>query len=285
MITKEEIQQAALITKLSTAQVEKDYVLSWFLAGVSAHPQLSKSWVFKGGTCLRKIYIKDYRYSEDLDYTTTDKALFSINLINQNIKEVSNWVSKSSGIEIDTSRAIFEELHNPAGQNIIQGKIYYRGPVSPNSSRQWPRIKFDITSDEIIVTKPEYFKIIHPYSDQKILENYLVYTYGIYDLFSEKIRALFERTRPRDLYDVVEISKRFDNLDIGFLKECLTKKCEFKGILSLKIQTLKLEGCKAGWKDQLSHQLENLPDFEAYLKDFFSFYEALENNQPILLKR
>ena len=62
MITKEELQQAALRANLDGSQVEKDYVLSWFIAGISEHPELSKSWVFKGGTCLRKIYIPDYRY-------------------------------------------------------------------------------------------------------------------------------------------------------------------------------------------------------------------------------
>ena len=55
MITKQEIQQKAFQSKLSTSQIEKDYVLGWFLAGISQHPELSKAWVFKGGTCLRKI--------------------------------------------------------------------------------------------------------------------------------------------------------------------------------------------------------------------------------------
>ena len=37
--------------------------------GESGRIPLSKSWVFKGGTCLKKCYIETYRFSEDLDFT------------------------------------------------------------------------------------------------------------------------------------------------------------------------------------------------------------------------
>ncbi|CAN5145726.1 hypothetical protein BH20BAC1_BH20BAC1_03460 [soil metagenome] len=33
-----------------------------------------KIFVFKGGTCLRKCYFPDYRFSEDLDFTLIDKS-------------------------------------------------------------------------------------------------------------------------------------------------------------------------------------------------------------------
>ncbi len=37
---------------LSPQVIEKDYVLGWMLAGLSAHDAIAPSWVFKGGTCL-----------------------------------------------------------------------------------------------------------------------------------------------------------------------------------------------------------------------------------------
>ncbi len=39
------------------------------LAGIYAHPDLRDSWVFKGGTCLKKRFFETYRFSEDLDFT------------------------------------------------------------------------------------------------------------------------------------------------------------------------------------------------------------------------
>lgn len=34
--------------------IEKDYVLGWLLAGIASHSALNQTWIFKGGTCLRK---------------------------------------------------------------------------------------------------------------------------------------------------------------------------------------------------------------------------------------
>ncbi|RYG24439.1 MAG: nucleotidyl transferase AbiEii/AbiGii toxin family protein, partial [Chitinophagaceae bacterium] len=69
MIKPGEIQKKASAAGVRDQQIEKDYVLSWILAGIAAHAQLSTSIVFKGGTVLKKVYFDDYRYSEDLDFT------------------------------------------------------------------------------------------------------------------------------------------------------------------------------------------------------------------------
>src|SRR4030042_1843958 len=49
--------------------LERDYLLSWILAGISRVDALRESLVFKGGTALKKCYFGDYRYSEDLDFS------------------------------------------------------------------------------------------------------------------------------------------------------------------------------------------------------------------------
>jgi Nucleotidyl transferase AbiEii toxin, Type IV TA system len=56
MIDKREILEAASSFSLLPNIVEKDYVLGWILAGIDAHEELAESWVFKGGTCLKKCY-------------------------------------------------------------------------------------------------------------------------------------------------------------------------------------------------------------------------------------
>jgi predicted nucleotidyltransferase component of viral defense system len=69
MIDKREILEAASSFSLLPNVVEKDYVLGWILAGIYAHEELAESWVFKGGTCLKKCYFETYRFSEHLDFT------------------------------------------------------------------------------------------------------------------------------------------------------------------------------------------------------------------------
>ncbi len=49
--------------------LERDYVLSWLLAGVSRVEALRDTLVFKGGTSLKKCFFGDYRFSEDLDFS------------------------------------------------------------------------------------------------------------------------------------------------------------------------------------------------------------------------
>lgn len=74
MITKDEILRVADETGLTPQVVEKDYVLGWLLAALAAHDPFAETWVFKGGTCLKKCYFETYRFSEDLDFTLLDDA-------------------------------------------------------------------------------------------------------------------------------------------------------------------------------------------------------------------
>ena len=52
--------------------LERDYLLSWVLAGISQTQVLQDTLVFKGGTALRKCYFGDYRFSEDLDFSALE---------------------------------------------------------------------------------------------------------------------------------------------------------------------------------------------------------------------
>ena len=74
MIEKREILAIAEQTSLNAHVVEKDYVLGWMLAGIYSHEALADSWIFKGGTCLKKCFFETYRFSEDLDFTLRDGA-------------------------------------------------------------------------------------------------------------------------------------------------------------------------------------------------------------------
>ena len=63
MIDRAEILRVANTLGLEPQIVEKDYVLGWVLHGIARDPLLSASWVFKGGTCLKKCYFETYRFA------------------------------------------------------------------------------------------------------------------------------------------------------------------------------------------------------------------------------
>lgn len=71
MILKEEIQRIATAKKLGIDIVEKDYILSWVLAGIHHHTATKNSWVFKGGTCLKNVILKRTVSQKTLTLLTT----------------------------------------------------------------------------------------------------------------------------------------------------------------------------------------------------------------------
>ncbi|WP_108424570.1 nucleotidyl transferase AbiEii/AbiGii toxin family protein [Flagellimonas amoyensis] len=72
MILQKEIILRSEEWKVPPDTEDKDYVLGHFLSVF--FEAYKDHLVFKGGTCLRKCYIDNYCFSEDLDFTARDKA-------------------------------------------------------------------------------------------------------------------------------------------------------------------------------------------------------------------
>lgn len=149
MIDKREILAAAEQTSLTPHVVEKDYVLGWMLAGIYQHEDLAENWIFKGGTCLKKCFFETYRFSEDLDFTLLTPEHIDADFLQDTFGEIGDWIHEQTGIEFPADRQEFDVYQNPRGQLSCQGKISYKGPVSPTHGL--PRIKLDLTADERIV--------------------------------------------------------------------------------------------------------------------------------------
>jgi predicted nucleotidyltransferase component of viral defense system len=278
MIPKNEILEIATYTNLTPHVVEKDYVLGWVLAGINEHPELKDAWVFKGGTCLKKCYFETYRFSEDLDFTLRDPSHVDADFLREVFVTVGEWIYDNSGIEVPEDRLIFDIYRNPRGVDAVQGRVYYRGPVTPAGKQAMPRIKLDLTADEILADTPVERSVSHEYSD-KPESGIQILSYSYSEVFAEKIRALKERTRPRDLYDVINFFRRPESRDIAAqVRALLLRKCEFKKITLPTITDLDdhKAACENGWVEQLSHQLQSLPPFDSFwneLQDFFSWLE------------
>ncbi|MFN5588689.1 MAG: nucleotidyl transferase AbiEii/AbiGii toxin family protein [Holosporales bacterium] len=273
MIPKAEILRLATESSLQPHVIEKDYVLGWLLAGIHQHPILNTSWVFKGGTCLKKCYFETYRFSEDLDFTLQEAAHLEESFLQSAFKQIAEWVYETSGIEIISDKTVFDSYKTGA----CQGRLYYRGPVTPSGNRSVPRIKLDLTVNEIIAAPTVVNAVRHDYSDIPA-QGIAAQCYSYVEVFAEKIRALKERTRPRDLYDVINFFRRPESAELGVqVKMILEKKCAFKNISFPEMPELEAhrEECAAGWRDQLSHQLQTLPPFESFWEELHDFFNWL----------
>lgn len=271
MILKEEIQQIATAKKLGIDIVEKDYILSWVLAGIHHHTATKDTWIFKGGTCLKKCYFETYRFSEDLDFTYHGSSHNATEEFYKNIFiEIAQWIYDNAGIELPQQGIEFEVFINTRNSTSVQGKLSYRGPIQRNLSIvRLPRLKIDLTLDEPLILKPQIKNIDHPYSDL-LEEGKKILAYSYEELFAEKLRALVQRLRPRDLYDVIHLFQQKDsNINVTLIRETLRKKCEIRSVPFPKIELIETHDnrrlLESEWQTQLRHQMPELPSFDLFL--------------------
>ena len=280
MIDRRELLATATNLGLLPNVVEKDYVLGWLLAGIFNHPALAEKWVFKGGTCLKKCYFETYRFSEDLDFTLTDESHLNVDFLVGTFREVSDWVYEQTGIELPPDKVYFEVFQNRRDRPAGQGRISYRGPIAPLSG-DLPRIKLDLTADELLVLPPVERPVSHPYSDAPE-GGIMARCYSYEEVFAEKVRALAERARPRDLYDVINLFRHDEfHPAAPVIHDALTKKCAFKGIPFPTIAGLSPlhEELVADWSVMLTHQLPSLPPVDAFWTELPALFAWIEEGQ------
>lgn len=281
MIGRQEVMDFAREFGLAPQVIEKDYTLGWLLAGIAAHPEIGQSWAFKGGTCLKKCYFETYRFSEDLDFTLTNPEHLTEAFLLETFRQVADWIYGQAGIEVLTDTIRFEVYANPRSHNSAQGRVGYHGPMQRRGDV--PRIKLDLTDDEVLVLAPVMREVHHPYSDRPDAGIH-ARCYGFEEVFAEKIRALAERERPRDLYDVVHLYRREGiNPDRALILNTLAEKCRFKGIdvptmaiLASQPQRVDLE---ADWANMLAHQLPVLPPFQQFWDELADVFDWLHETK------
>jgi predicted nucleotidyltransferase component of viral defense system len=262
--------------QLDVGVIEKDYVLGWMLAAIGNEPDLAGTWIFKGGTCLRKCYYETYRFSEDLDFTVIGGGPETPEDLMPIFRRVSDWLREQSGIELLVDDRSFVRKKNKRSQPTTLGRLAYRGP---NQEHNLPKLKIDITSDEILAYAPDTRLVGHQYTDKPLPGNG-VQCYAIVELFAEKIRALAERCRPRDLYDVVHMHRHPDLIGRApVVVAALEQKCQHAGIPVPDAATIQSSPFRAEieqeWENMLGHQLPKptplFGDFWSALDDVFAW--------------
>jgi len=284
MIKQQEIQKLAELYKVPKSQLDKDWVLGYLLYSIITTPELKNKIIFKGGTCLKKCYFPDYRFSEDLDFTLLDSSFIFDKSI---VHKIINNAGKLSFSE-DFNRGILFKLKaiEPTLSNDVeQGykiHIYYWGADHRKNDmpaiqlEKWHHtIKLDINHTENIFFTVNKCTLIHNFSDKIIFNDVIVPCYSIEEILSEKLRALLQRkyTSPRDCYDIWYLNANIDKLDWDIIKQVFIKKCEFKDIVFKGIEQLinpkKERILKQHWQSQLMNQFpaNQLPDFEIVISD------------------
>jgi predicted nucleotidyltransferase component of viral defense system len=181
------------------SQVEQDLVISRTLVEIFSDDFLREHLAFRGGTALHKLYLNPApRYSEVIDLVQIKQG--PIKPIMERLGEVITF---------------FEEDRKT--QNRGHGiKALYRFTAEYEEIRM--RLKLEINCRE-------YFNVLDwvdfPYAVQsKWFEgNCKIRTYSINELLGTKLRALYQRSKGRDLFDL-DYGRRNMDINIDEILEC-----------------------------------------------------------------
>jgi len=131
------------------------------------------------------------------------------------------------------------------------------------------------------IVRPSILReVAHPYPD-KLPQPAQIRCYAFEELFAEKIRAMGERGRPRDLYDIINLFRRRDlQTQPELIRSVLIEKCKTKGISVPTYSSIEnspyRDELESEWENMLGHQLQVLPLFEQFWKELPRLFNWLE---------
>jgi len=164
---KKEIEKKAIEHNLSRHTIDKDWVLGHLMDAIFSIDKCKKELIFKGGTCLRKCYITNYRFSEDLDFTAIDPGfVFDEALLTKIIElvtvrtEISLYIDRVTQLKHDDK---------PTGYSAIikfWGADHSKDQAPPAAQRWTTSIKIEIIQYEKMIFPIVSRPVAHEYSDE-----------------------------------------------------------------------------------------------------------------------
>lgn len=219
---REALLYTANTTGLSSQLVEKDYFCSVLLSFLYSD---ESPLVFKGGTCLSKVYGEFYRLSEDLYFTISTRSGSSRSARRKMTEPLKKTIGRIS--DVLPLFTFLEKLagHNNSTQYIAQ--VQYRSSLRQGSAT----IKIEIGLREELLTSPQRLRVktlLHnPFSRKPAVQEFSVSCMSQEEAYAEKLRAALTRSELaiRDFYDIdyavqemgLDLSKK-DFLDLTIRK-------------------------------------------------------------------
>ena len=233
MITLEELNEIKERRKTNLYYEEKEYLQYIFLNAISKY---SDNFVFKGGTCLRIIYGLE-RASEDLDFST--------NLKPNEVKEKVNKILNDFSF-LNISYEIYSTKEYKGNLRI---EVRFKGPLFNGRQSSTNTLKIDFNKQKV---SNKTIKVV-----SKLFSDVPLFTISALEegeILIEKIRALINRSEPRDLYDIWILFNKGLKIDKKLLNVKLKEE-------SSKLSALKYPS-KQEYEISLKNLVNNLPDYE-----------------------
>ena len=256
MISEAELRRHAVIAGVDTMVQDLDYGLGWFLAGLFTQTRATRYLVFKGGTCLRKCYFANYRFSEDLAFTLS--LAWPIEALAEALEQVRAWSRENDGPDFEAAPVRLEVVNDEYGLESFQARVYYRGPLRWSGP---PRaIQLDVNRGEPLLFPVTTRALNHLYSDAGQLPSAAIQCYDLAEMLTEKLRAVSGQRRfaiSRDIYDIQQLTCQ--NISLAAIRQALPAKLAAKGLPLNSVSVARLMQHRAvfevDWERRLAHLL------------------------------
>lgn len=265
------LQEARQRLNLPWDVIERDYLLSWVLAGISRVGTLRETLVFKGGTALKKCWFGDYRFSEDLDFSGL-KGVPIGDAMERAVREACDAAVKLldefAPVEIVCERYTEKEPH-PGGQEAFTIRARFSWQREPHT-----RVMIETTLDEQVLKPAPMRKVIHEYGEPFDAE---VQVCALEEVVAEKLRAILQhvekleergwnRSRARDYYDLWRVLGACKNqMDLSGFADFLREKCAVRNVAFAGpndfFQDRMLAYVEKTWEQWLGPLVPRLPTF------------------------
>jgi len=200
MIDLDEIKSKADEFGLHMSNVQRDYVFGWLIGGLYEVSALRDVVALKGGNALRKAYFPATRFSDDIDFTTT-QGLDPDALLRE-LNEVCRFAEARTGVKFDVERnQIVGEQLIERGKRIYKLRLYFRD-FSGNADHIPLKVKVDVTEFDRIHLPVQTRRLIHQYSDVGEC-GFDIRVVKLEEALADKMRCLIQRRYAYDLFDLV----------------------------------------------------------------------------------
>jgi predicted nucleotidyltransferase component of viral defense system len=200
MIEKSEIDAKADELGVHAANVQRDYVFGWLLAGlVQPENLLRPSLILKGGNFFRKAYFEHARYSNDLDFSTQVEG--DADILLEGLRQACSYAGEKSEVTflVDESR-ISERLLADEEARIYDARVYFKSFYGEEDVRI--RVDLDVKEFYRVFLPVQSRRLIHAYSDDSLCQAD-IRCLKLEELLASKLKALLQRQHSPDLYDFV----------------------------------------------------------------------------------
>lgn len=179
--------------------VEQDLVICRALVAIFSDDFLRENLAFRGGTALHKLYLSPQsRYSEDIDLVQVKAG--AIKPIVERLDEVLSWLP---GKTFEQRRFGFRM------------KFRYESEIMPVESM---RIKLEVNTSEHFA-ELGYVEVPFSVQNSWFSGGCGINTYWLDELMGSKLRAMYQRRKGRDLYDM-HLALNSGKVDVDRLLQC-----------------------------------------------------------------